>query len=101
MANTVADIEKQIAELENQKTALLNQSKIETIDKIKALINEYDLTAKDLGIKPPKKAGSKSKPVYANPHDTTQTWTGRGRQPNWVASYLSLGHTLESALIKE
>lgn len=100
MANTVADIEKQIAELENQKTELLNKSRNETIEKVKSLIAQYSLTAKELGIKPTKKAG-KSKPVYANPDDTTQTWTGKGRQPNWVASYLALGKTLESTLIKD
>lgn len=99
MTNTVADIEKQIADLQNQKVALLNKSKIETIDKIKALINEYDLTAKDLGIKPVKKA-SKSKPMYANPDFPDQTWTGKGRQPEWVKGFLSLNDSLDKALIK-
>ena len=30
-----------------------------------------------------KVSGPKSPPKYANPKDTTQTWTGKGRQPNW------------------
>jgi len=31
-----------------------------------------------------KKAPKKpSKPAFANPEDKTQTWTGKGRQPNW------------------
>lgn len=102
MTNTVADIEKQIADLQKQKTELLNKSKKETIEKIKVLILQYALTANDIGIKPTsKKNAVKSKPVYANPDDTTQTWTGKGRQPIWVASYLALGKTLESAKIKD
>jgi len=103
MTNTVSDIEKQIADLQKQKTELLNKSKKETIDKIKVLILQYALTANDIGIKPTSKKGSKSKskPAFANPNDPTQTWTGKGRQPNWVASYLALGNTLESAKIKD
>ena len=31
----------------------------------------------------------KVKPKYANLKDPSQTWTGRGRQPLWVSSYLS------------
>jgi DNA-binding protein H-NS len=28
--------------------------------------------------------GSKVAPKYRNPKDPTQTWTGRGRRPNWI-----------------
>lgn len=30
-----------------------------------------------------KAAGPKAAPKYANPQDPGQTWTGKGRQPNW------------------
>ena len=34
--------------------------------------------------KPKKKtSGHKAAPKYANPEDPGQTWTGKGRQPNW------------------
>lgn len=38
-----------------------------------------------------KKAGPKSKPQYANPSDPTQTWTGKGRQPNWYRAAIDNG----------
>ena len=38
-----------------------------------------------------KKAGPKSKPQYANPSDSTQTWTGKGRQPNWYRAAIDKG----------
>ena len=38
-----------------------------------------------------KKAGTKSKPQYANPTDATQTWTGKGRQPNWYRAAIDNG----------
>lgn len=28
--------------------------------------------------------GSKAAPKYRNPKDPSQTWTGRGRRPNWM-----------------
>lgn len=43
--------------------------------------------------------GAKSAPKYANPDDASQTWTGRGRQPNWVKSALAAGKTLEEMAI--
>ena len=39
--------------------------------------------------------GPKSAPKYANPEDPGQTWTGRGRQPNWVKAALAGGKSLE------
>ncbi|MCK5917803.1 MAG: H-NS histone family protein [Cocleimonas sp.] len=46
----------------------------------------------------PKKV-SKVKPKYANPNDTDQTWTGRGRKPKWVESALKDGKDLDDLLI--
>lgn len=35
-------------------------------------------------------------PIYRNPHNSAETWSGRGKQPNWVAQALTQGHSLES-----
>ncbi|MCH7707236.1 MAG: H-NS histone family protein [Myxococcales bacterium] len=35
-------------------------------------------------------------PVYRNPHNSAETWSGRGKQPDWVAQALTEGHSLES-----
>ncbi|MGP6088175.1 H-NS histone family protein [Antarctobacter jejuensis] len=39
--------------------------------------------------------GSKGAPKYANPADSSQTWTGRGRKPNWVIVALEEGKSLD------
>lgn len=39
--------------------------------------------------------GSKSAPKYANPDDASQTWTGRGRKPNWLIAALEAGKSLD------
>ena len=33
---------------------------------------------------------------YRNPKDPSQTWTGRGRKPNWLVEAVSQGAKLES-----
>lgn len=39
----------------------------------------------------PKAAKPKSKPQFANPSDASQTWTGKGRQPNWFRAAVEKG----------
>jgi DNA-binding protein H-NS len=36
---------------------------------------------------------------YANPDDRSQTWTGRGRKPNWVVAKLARGSKIEDFAI--
>lgn len=33
---------------------------------------------------------------YRNPKDTSQTWTGRGRKPNWLVGALKKGAKIDS-----
>lgn len=34
------------------------------------------------------------KPKYQNPDDASQTWSGRGRKPEWVTTWLDAGKKL-------
>ncbi len=38
-----------------------------------------------------KKPKTASAPKYANPADPSQTWTGKGRQPNWFREQMAKG----------
>ena len=42
---------------------------------------------------------TKSKPQFANPNDPSQTWTGKGRQPNWYRAEVEKGVMPESMRI--
>ncbi len=42
--------------------------------------------------------GSKVAVKYRNPKDVSQTWTGRGRKPNWLTAALKKGQKIESFL---
>jgi DNA-binding protein H-NS len=40
-------------------------------------------------------------PRYVNPENPAQTWSGRGRQPAWVAAAIAGGASLESLLVDD
>ena len=39
-------------------------------------------------------------PKYRNPANAKETWTGRGKQPRWLAAETAKGRKLEEFLIK-
>lgn len=74
------------------------------IDKLKAIAREHGYSLEELtGTKKARKSSGARKPVaakYANPSNSSETWTGRGRKPLWVVSWLDEGKALEDLLIK-
>jgi DNA-binding protein H-NS len=43
----------------------------------------------------------KVQPKYGNPERPLETWSGRGKQPRWVASQLGAGKTVDELLISQ
>ena len=72
-----------------------------TIQGREAAINlqECILAALD-EIGPTKSAGSKVAPKYRNPANPSETWSGRGRQPRWLATLVQKGKEPSEFLIK-
>ena len=71
-----------LAELRNKMAALAGESGFE----LEELIGSS-------------KRGAKRGPVavkYRNPKNPGQTWTGRGRKPNWLVDALKKGQKIES-----
>ncbi|GAD57117.1 H-NS histone family protein [Limimaricola cinnabarinus] len=55
---------------------------------------------KDLvGASTEKSSKSINPPKYRNPDDKTQTWSGRGRQPQWIKDALAANKSLDDFLI--
>jgi DNA-binding protein H-NS len=42
----------------------------------------------------------KVRPKYQNPKNPNETWSGRGKQPRWLASQLGSGKRLDQFLIR-
>ena len=81
------DLLKQREELEKQIQDARKRELAEAVSKVRALVDEYGLTA--AVVFPPARstrtsgAGSKVPPKYKNP-ETGETWTGRGKAPKWI-----------------
>lgn len=51
--------------------------------------------------KPASKTVKRVEPKYRHPDDPKLLWSGRGRQPKWVAELVSSGTELESLAIRD
>lgn len=73
--------------LEKQIQAVKQQELSAAVEKVRALVAEYDLTAEDIfhGGRNARKSSTTAKvaPKYQNP-ETGETWTGRGKAPKWI-----------------
>lgn len=72
--------------------------------RMEAIAAKAGLTLADIlntksGVGSRKLKGSKIAVKYRNTKDTSQTWTGRGRKPNWLAAALKKGQKIETFLV--
>lgn len=71
-------------------------------EQIRAIAESVGVPVQELLGKQGGKPGGKTGPVaarYRNPADSSQQWSGRGRQPLWVKELVASGKNLDSAKI--
>ena len=93
------DLQQQIpAEIKRreavEKVSILNE--VRAFAKSRGYAIE-DLLGKDLKSKAA--TGNKVKVKYRHPESPELEWTGRGRKPKWVESWLASGASLENLLV--
>ncbi len=64
-----------------------------------ALARQHGYTLEKVLANTPVSARKPVAPKYANPEDSDQTWSGRGRKPKWVVDALAKGKSLEDLAI--
>jgi len=85
----VDDAEKALRERNQERVMELRRE-------AEALAAELNTTVAELfGLQKPAKQGKKLPPKYINPADPSQTWSGRGKRPNWLVAELNKGKKLE------
>tara|TARA_R110002074_G_scaffold98565_2_gene213342 strand:- start:2641 stop:2955 length:315 start_codon:yes stop_codon:yes gene_type:complete len=77
-------------ELETAMRNLEKTRKANAKKAVRATAKEHGFTVEDLFDMPSKTTGSasKSKPKYRNPDNHAETWTGKGRNPQWIKDAL-------------
>ncbi|HZV37524.1 MAG TPA: H-NS histone family protein [Pseudoxanthomonas sp.] len=101
-----------ITKAKEQQTRLAKRTPIATVrGKITRFAKAEGYTIEELfgvagkakpGRKPARtasRAGRKVAPKYRNPANPKETWTGRGRQPRWLAALVAKGKKPENFLI--
>lgn len=106
------DLKALITQAKKQQTALNKRKPVAQIrKKLVALAKAEGYTIAELfGGKAPaakkaaKKAGTATRkvaPKYRNPANPKETWSGRGKQPRWMAELVKKGKKPEDFLIKK
>ena len=88
------DIDREISDRKKHKQKSLRAD-------IERLAREAGVSLEELfgGAAKQAKAKSTVAAKYRNPADPSQTWSGRGRQPVWLAALLAEGKSLADFLI--
>lgn len=86
-------------DVESAVTEFKDRERRRALAEVEAFARERGLTAADLTELSSKRTRKSAAPKYANPADSSQTWTGRGRRPRWIEAALAAGKSLEDMLI--
>jgi DNA-binding protein H-NS len=98
--STYAEIQAQIQRLQKEAEEVRLKELNDVISEIKAKIAHYNLSASDLGLKGARRgrrAAASSAAKYRGPNG--ETWSGFGRQPQWLKDAVAAGKSKEQFAI--
>ncbi|MCB1510461.1 MAG: H-NS histone family protein [Hyphomicrobiaceae bacterium] len=76
------------------------RERVEVKEKVEELIRNAGFSLDELFTRG--RGGNKGKtvaPKYANPANPAETWSGRGRKPNWLVARINKGASIEEFAI--
>lgn len=89
---SLKDLNDLEAKLAKAKANAAQAERAKLKEKIDNLLKGTGITVHDLyGLGKRGRGRSKSAAKYANPDNRDETWTGRGRKPNWLVAKLKRG----------
>lgn len=86
-----AELEQLIEQAQKELKSVRAREKNEALAAAKAAAAKFGFSLDELSGGASKSKASKSAPKYANPADPSQTWSGRGRKPQWVHDAIAAG----------
>lgn len=97
---TLQDLIQQRDALNEKIEEMQKTLRAEALSEIRAAMREHQISVEDLGLtgKTARQPKVKGEPKYRNPV-TQQTWSGRGKRPQWIHDALADGQSLDKYLI--
>ncbi|MBI2307139.1 MAG: H-NS histone family protein [Rhodocyclales bacterium] len=83
----------QRAELDRQIAAAQRAEKAAAIAAVKKLVGDFGLSAEECGFRPAGKGKAKTTVAAAFRGPNGETWSGRGRTPNWLSALEKQGQS--------
>lgn len=96
---SLKDINDLEAKLQKAKAQAREKAKTELKDRIDRLVDGSGFTISELYGMSRGRGRGKSAAKYANPDNRSETWTGRGRKPNWLVAKLKKGASMDDFAI--
>lgn len=108
---SLAELRAKIADLTRQADELVRLEKASVIEEVRKKIQDYNLTARDLGLDMTSSIASRGRsrgagradrpePKYRDEHGNE--WSGgRGRKPAWVLQVIEAGGNIEDYRIRD
>ncbi|MEM6372622.1 MAG: H-NS histone family protein [Pseudomonadota bacterium] len=96
------DLEQLRADVDKAIVASRKKEKKDALEAAQKAAAEFGFSLEELTSKRSTRAsakGTKAEAKYMNPENPTQTWTGKGRQPNWFKEATNAGKTADDLLI--
>jgi DNA-binding protein H-NS len=101
--DVLASLEKQRQELSVRIDAERSKALAEIVTKAKADSASIGVSVDELiqALKRSDKTSKNQEAKYANPNNSKEVWSGKGRKPAWLTTALERGEKLESFLLKK
>jgi DNA-binding protein H-NS len=105
---TRKELEKLRVDVDRELKRTIERDKKAAIAAAQKAAREHGFALSDITDEPkapkPKKKAPKKPPAaakYQHPEDPSATWTGKGRQPNWIKEAEAAGKSRDEFLIKK
>jgi len=102
----ISQAKRRMATLKKRKPVATVRSKLTALAKAEGY-TVAELFGGKAAVSKPRKAAKKGRklgkvaPKYRNPANPKETWTGRGKQPRWMAALTKKGKKVEDFLIRK
>lgn len=97
---SIPELKTLLAQIPKEIERRQKEEKVRLLKDIESIAAKHGFALSDLLDNAPEKERKPVAVKYRHPSNVEFTWTGRGRQPKWVAEFLQGGGSLEQLLVK-